>query len=196
MGPRYSARVTPRQTPPASEADKDAGIPAIWLLSDARNDGVLEAALAKLPRGSGFIFRHYHLDPKFRRARFRALAAIARKHDHTVILADNAATARKWAADGIYGPPENMRQREGLLGLATAHDMPEIVAAQRAGADAVLLSPVFATRSHEGAETLGPLRFRMLARKARIPLIALGGMDASKAKRLNWPRWAAIDGLT
>ena len=34
---------------------------AVWLISDARNDAVLEAALMRLPRGSGFIFRHYHL---------------------------------------------------------------------------------------------------------------------------------------
>jgi len=36
-------------------------IPPIWLVSDARNDGGLEQALARLPRGSGLIFRHYHL---------------------------------------------------------------------------------------------------------------------------------------
>ncbi|MFN5818931.1 MAG: thiamine phosphate synthase, partial [Novosphingobium sp.] len=36
-------------------------LPAIWLLSDARNDAVLERALMRLPRGSGFVFRHYHL---------------------------------------------------------------------------------------------------------------------------------------
>ena len=32
------------------------------------------------------------------------------------------------------------------------------------GADAVLLSPVFPTRSHPGAPVLGPVRFRLLAR--------------------------------
>ena len=36
--------------------------PSVWLLSDARNDAGLERALKALPRGSGFIYRHYHLD--------------------------------------------------------------------------------------------------------------------------------------
>ena len=80
--------------------------------------------------------------------------------------------------------------------LATAHSLREIGLANRLRADAVLLSPVFPTRSHPDARTLGPLRFRLLAARARMPVIALGGMTASTARRLAWPRWAAIDGLS
>jgi thiamine-phosphate pyrophosphorylase len=29
-----------------------------------------------------------------------------------------------------------------------------------------------------------------------MPVIALGGMTAEHAKALDWPRWAAIDGLS
>lgn len=193
---RYSGCVTLRQTPPPkSRADEAPDIPNIWLLSDERNDAVLEAALAKLPRGSGFIFRHYHLEASSRRARFEVLAALARKRDHRVILSGSGVLALKWGADGIYGPPERMRRADGLLRLATAHSLPEIRAAERAGADAVLFSPVFPTRSHENTRTLGPVRFRLIAIKARIPVIALGGMNAARANQLGWPRWAAIDGL-
>lgn len=196
MTPRYNARVTLRQTPPFENRDEPGSqLPNLWLISDERNDPELETALANLPRGSGFVFRHYHLEPKARRARFDVLAALARKRDHRVILSGTGSLAQNWGADGIYGPPAKMNRAAGVLGLATVHNLPEIRAAERAGADAVLLSPVFATRSHENARTLGPVRFRMLAGKARIPVIALGGMDAAGAKRLNWPRWAAIDGL-
>ena len=62
-------------------------------------------------------------------------------------------------------------------------------------ADALVLSPVFATRSHPGAPPLGPLRFRLLARQARVPVIALGGMTARRAAALG-AAWAAIDGLS
>ena len=170
--------------------------PDLWLLSDQRNDTALEAALTRLPRGSGFIFRHYHLDAEARRARFAALRELAKKHDHQVVLADSPVTARKWGADGVYGPASKMPHDDGLLKLVTAHNWPEIVAADRAGADAILLSPVFPTASHPGEPALGPVRFRMLARKAKAPVIALGGMTAQSAKRLDWPRWAAIDGLS
>jgi thiamine-phosphate pyrophosphorylase len=186
MAALYSGRVT-RANP----------LPRLWLISDQRNDAALERALAALPRGSGFIYRHYHLDGPKRLARFRALRRAARARGHVVILADSALTAREWGADGIYGAPRSLYpRRAGLLHLATAHDLAELGLAARLGADAVLLSPVFATRSHPGVGTLGPLRFRLLARRSRLPVIALGGMTPRRARALRWPRWAAIDGLS
>ena len=59
-----------------------------------------------------------------------------------------------------------------------------------------LLSPVFPTRSHSGARALGPVRFRLLAARAAMPVIALGGLNPRAASRLRWHRWAAIDGLS
>lgn len=168
----------------------------MWLLSDARNDAVLEQALARLPRGSGFVFRHYHLDGKARRARFDVLRDAAKKRDHVVVLSGSPVLAKTWRADGVYGPAGAMARDESLLKLVTAHEWKGIVAAERAGADAILLSPVFATASHPGAKPLGPVRFRLLARKTQVPVIALGGMTRERAKRLGWPRWAAIDGLS
>ena len=172
-------------------------LPNIWLISDERNDAVLEKALRRLPRGSGFIYRHYHLGDPERWARFRALRRVAKACEHTIILADSALTATEWGADGIYGHPRTLwPTRAGLLHLATAHDLHEIGLANRLGADAVLLSPVFTTRSHPGGAALGPARFRLLAQHSLAPVIALGGMDGERAYALNWSRWAAIDGLS
>jgi thiamine-phosphate pyrophosphorylase len=186
MGALYSGCVT-RAKP----------LPALWLISDARNDAGLARALAKLPRGSGWIYRHYHLAGPERYARFRALRQIARAKGHVTILADSALTAREWGADGIYGAARSLcPRRSGLIHLATAHDLAELGLAARLGADAALLSPVFPTRSHPGGGVLGPVRFRLLARQAPLPVIALGGMSAARARALGWPRWAAIDGLS
>lgn len=173
--------------------DKRQTLPRLWLLTDQRNDAVLEATLARMPRGSGLVFRHYHLAEAERRARFRQLARLARARGMVVILSGDPRTARKWGADGVYG---SLRRAPGLLRLATAHNLREIVAANRAGADGVLLSPVFATRSHPGAQTLGSVGFRLLARHAAMPVIALGGMDHKRAGALGWPRWAGIDGFS
>jgi thiamine-phosphate pyrophosphorylase len=175
----------------------DQTLPRLWLISDQRNDAALEDALRRLPQGSGFIYRHYHLGPQERIARFMALAPIARAREIAVILADSALTAEEWGADGIYGAPRALYpRRDGLLRLASAHSLKEIGEANRIGADGVLLSPVFPTRSHPDARPLGPTRFRLLARRASMPVIALGGMDQRGADRLGWDRWAAIDGLS
>ena len=81
-----------RQSP-----SRDA-LPDLWLVSDARNDAALERALARLPRGSGLIVRHYHLAPDARRERFDALARLARRRGHRVVLAGSAEQARRWDA--------------------------------------------------------------------------------------------------
>ena len=172
-------------------------LPSLWLLSDARNDAKLEWALANLPRGSGVIFRHYHLGDAARYRRFQKIKRVARARGHILILADSALTAREWGADGIYGSPLSFTpRRTGMILLATAHNPREIALANRARADTVLLSPVFATRSHPGAQSLGIARFRLLARLAQMPVIALGGMTAARSRALKWHRWAAIDGLS
>lgn len=166
-------------------------MPAIWLISDARNDAALDAALDRLPRGSGLIFRHYHLPPAERRARFAALRRRARARGIIVVLAGPMRQARSWGAEGAYGPARMLARGAEGLRLVTVHSLAELARARRA--DAVLLSPVFPTRSHPGSQTLGPLRFRLLAARAAVPVIALGGMGPVAARRLGWPRWAAID---
>ena len=166
-------------------------LPQTWLVSDARNDAALERALAQLPRGSGFIFRHHHLPPAQRRARFDQLARLARARGHLVVLAGSAAQARTWGADGAYGSPQLLARGPDILRLTSVHSLRELACAHRA--DLVALSPVFATRTHPGAIPLGPLRFRLLATRSPVPVIALGGMTAKTARRLAWPLWAGID---
>jgi thiamine-phosphate pyrophosphorylase len=167
----------------------------LWLVTDARNDVALEAALARLPRGSGLIYRHYHLSAPARRARFVRLQALARRRRHWLVLSGTPREARAWGADGAYGPPARLARGPRILRLVTAHSLREIAEARRARADAILLSPIFATRSHPGARSLGGLRFRLLAARAGVPVIALGGMTVARSKRLGAVPWAAIDGL-
>lgn len=166
-------------------------LPQVWLVSDARNDRALDAALQRLPRGSGLIFRHYHQPPRERLARFAALKRICRARGHLAVWAGTMAEARRLGADGAYGSAAVLATGAAGLRLATAHSLREIGRAQRA--DVLLLSPVFPTRSHPGGKALGPLRFRLLAARATCPVIALGGMDTDRSARLGHVKWAGID---
>jgi thiamine-phosphate pyrophosphorylase len=163
--------------------------PRHLLLSDARNDAALPRAIARLPRGAGFVFRHYHLPPAERDRRFRALARACRARGVAVLA---SRPQRGWRLDGVYGGADG----GSGLHFATAHSLREIARAVRARADAVLLSPVFPTRSHPGAAGLGPVRFLLLARRCPVPVLALGGMTRARAARLPVHGWAAIDGLS
>lgn len=164
-------------------------LPKLWLLTDARNDAVLQRAILRLPRGSGVVFRHYHLSEAERRKRFAAVRRLCRARGHWLVLSGSPAEARRLQAHGSYG--------DALPGrlLATAHDLFEIGRANRSKVGAVLLSSVFPTRSHPGGNTLGPVRFLLLAQRALVPVIALGGMTRRSARRLPSLAWAAIDGL-
>jgi len=172
-------------------------LPRTWLMTDERQGDLLWAALRNVPRGSGVIFRHYSLAPAPRRKLFERVRRVARRRGLLLLLAGPPALARAWRADGSHG----RGPCHGGTGFRSApvHSLPEIRAAERAGADLLLLSPAFATASHPGRAPLGPLRFGMLAGGARLPVIALGGMTGQRARRLRpfgiWG-WAAIDAWT
>ena len=169
-------------------------LPRLWLVTDERQGKELWPAIERLPRGSGVVFRHYGLAPAKRRALFERLRRTARRRRLLLLLAGSPGLAVAWHADGSHGTGVDRRRRR--LRTAAAHNVREIRAAERAGADLLFVSPAFPTRSHPGAAALGPLGFRLLASKARLPVIALGGMNAVNARRLG-PfgiyGWAAID---
>lgn len=163
-------------------------LPQIWLMTDERIGDSLWRALARLPRGSGVVFRHYGLAPTERRALFARVVKIARRRGLVLVRAGTERLGR--GADGVHG-----RRGPGLRTFA-AHSRREAVAAMRAGADAVFVSPAFATRSHPGARALGRVRLGLMIRGLRVPAIALGGMDAQRAaglQPLGVYGWAAID---
>ena len=167
-------------------------LPRLWLMTDERLGDALFAAMARLPRGGGIVFRHYRLPEPERRALFDDVKAQARRRGLVLLLAGPPQQAEAWEADGSHG-------RGPGWGLASApvHDLAEIRAAERAGAGLLFLSPVFATRSHPATRPLGPARFNLLARQTRLPVIALGGMSAIRARQLREAYgWAGIDAWT
>lgn len=100
-----------------------------------------------------------------------------------------------WRRKGRGGFP----RIPGMLLSMSAHSERDIIAARRAGADLIFLSPAFPTQSHPGARTLGAVRFGMLARQAKMPVIALGGITSQRFRKLRplgAHGWAAINALS
>lgn len=165
-------------------------LPQLWLMTDERLGEGLWNALERLPRGAGVIFRDYATPPAERRARFAAVLAVAKRR--RLVLVRSGRTAMRGEMGVHNGRGRGLR-------TASVHDRKEMIAARRAGADLIFVSPVFPTRSHPGARTLGPVRPGLMLRGATSPAIALGGMDARAFRRLRGlglHGWAAIDGLS
>lgn len=166
-------------------------LPRLWLMTDERLGDDLWHALDALPRGEGVIFRHYATPPAERRALFAQVAKVARRNRLMLVVAGSARLGR---ADGRHG--RNPTRSSGLK-TWPAHSRAEALAGMRAGADLLFVSPIFATRSHPGGRTLGPLKAATILRGIETPAIALGGMNARRFRTLKgFYGWAAIDAWT
>ena len=106
-------------------------------------------------------------------------------------VAGDVGLARRIGAAMVHNP---VGEAKGLLVSRSVHDLREAEAAR--SADLVFVSPVFATRSHPGAEAIGIEGAMVLAKRSGVPAIALGGMDAERGEaaiRAGFHGWAGID---
>jgi len=147
-------------------------VPRQWLVADARLGDALWKAIARLPRGSGVLLLYREL-PRRERARLVArLRRVARRQ--ALVIADELASEA--------GRIHNLRELR-----------------RSAGVPLLFVSPLFPTRSHPDWTPLPRMRAAALARLAKVPVIALGGMDEARferIRRLGFKGWAGIDAWT
>lgn len=174
-------------------------LPRFLALTDAKRAPDPFAMLAHLPNDCGLVWRAY--EEQISRTRLHALSRVARRSHVPLFL---ATSSHRHAArlplhlhlpehrlnrpytDGMFRR-ERRANRQTII-TAAAHSERAVVAAAHAGVDAVLISPVFPSRSHQGGQSLGVVRFTALARLAHehgLAVYALGGVnDVSKIRRL------------
>jgi thiamine-phosphate pyrophosphorylase len=177
-----------RRQPRQKQSVHRKALPKLWLLSDERMGSGLDAAIRQLPAGSGVIIRHYSLSETRRIALAKRIGFIARRRGLLLLWSGPIGQVHNVQADGVHVarealmPPRSVRPK--LLRSAPVHDLRAIRRAENGGADVLLLSPVFATRSHPDAPIIGPMRAAALARATQLPVLALGGMTPQRAMRM------------
>src|SRR5229473_2779828 len=134
-----------------------------------------------------FSLREKDLPEAERRELLRALAALGRRFDATVMAHDDIASAIATGAGGVHlpggGDPAAARRQlpDGLIGVS-AHSPEEAARQLAAGADYVTLSPVFISASKpEYGPAVGLDALAAAARLASGPVVALGGIDDANA---------------
>ncbi|MFO1112841.1 MAG: thiamine phosphate synthase [Rhodospirillales bacterium] len=165
-----------------------AHLPRLILMTDRVRLPDPLAAVERLPPGSAVIVREP--EPARRAKLVRRLIRPCRRRRIRLLVAADARLAA--VADGLHLPEALLRRgygrwparRQGTLLTAAAHSPIAIRRAAARAVDAVLLAPVFATASHPRAAALGPLRFARMVRNSPLPVYALGGIDATSARRL------------
>jgi thiamine-phosphate pyrophosphorylase len=181
-----------------------AALPALILLTDDERLPDPAPAIRALPPGSLVVLRSR--DRARRIALVAWLASVFRERRLRWIIAGDALLAAKSGADGVHFPEHEIAlaarwrvRRPQWLITCAAHSLRASARASRAGADAILLAPVFATASHPVRAHLGNMRTRLIAKAAPLPVYALGGLDSLTARRLAGAQLAglaAIGGLS
>ena len=164
-------------------------LPALVLFTDDQRLADPLPSIRALPRGSMVVLRHSKSAK--RRMLAEAISVIARTRRLVWIIADDPYLAADKGAHGVHLPEAKVAlaahwraKHPRWLITCSAHSLAACARASRAGAHAIFFAPVFATHSHPGRSSLGPLRVRMIARQVPVPIYALGGVDSRSAKRL------------
>lgn len=160
----------------------DINIPRLILMTD--DDRLIDptSIIPLLPVGSAVIVRSRSF--KERQQRALAISNICRQHQITLLVSYET-PPKQLIGDGVHVPEmaqKNWRRKDFYrlrprLVTTSAH---ALAAAQRGikwGASAILLSPIFFTKSHPGAKSLGIWRGANISGHLSIPTIALGGID-------------------
>lgn len=160
-------------------------LPSLVLMTDDDRLPDPLSAAAALPWGSMVVVRAH--DPGRRAVLAAAMMALRRCRHLIVLIADDAPLAARLGADGIHLPQARAQTAAHWRALhprwliaVSAHGEVRVPDA----ANAVLLSAIFATKSHPDRTGLGAVRASLIAQRLRKPVYALGGIDAQNAARL------------
>jgi thiamine-phosphate diphosphorylase len=188
---------------PLNKLKVKAGVETLVFMTDAVRAPDFNSIAASLPSGSIVILRDYNHPARFDMA--SKLKEICRLYSLVFLVAGDLELAEKVCADGVHLPEymlfsHTICRRLSRFSYVTAacHNRKAINRAEMLGIDAVLISPVFETRSHIGEGGMGVHGLSRMLQKINVPSFALGGITLNNAGRLKGLRIqgvAAIDGI-
>ena len=165
-------------------------LPPLLFFTDPRRTPRPWETAARLPAGSGVVFRAFGAaDARETGLRLREAT---RRRDGLLFIGLDPELAGAVEADGVHLPeraldmaPRLSAARPGWRITGAVHSAEALARAQDAGLDAAVLSPVFPAGGASAARLpLGVRAFGDLAGAASIPVYALGGVDAENARGL------------
>jgi 8-oxo-dGTP diphosphatase len=166
-----------------------AQLPNVYLITGEvvdTQESFLEKLASVLRAGIRLIqFRVKTLDESRYAVLAKEALKLCRSFDATMLVNATSETALKLDANGVHLSSERLMQlQERPLPkykwvAASCHNDHQLQHAMSIGVDFAVISPVFPTGSHPGAETLGWSGLNALTEQATIPVYALGGMKAN-----------------
>lgn len=180
---------------------RDFILPRFILMTDDERLPDPTSIVGLLPPNSAIIARSQDM------ARVKVLINVLRpicsSHNIALLAAGDFKTVRSFDVDGIHlsetavleTNTEMVSFPERWILTAAAHSVSAVQRANSLRADVVMISPVFATRSHPDTQVLGPSGYRHLAQHAPESACPLGGITRDTIKQLKGAPIAAIAGI-
>jgi thiamine-phosphate pyrophosphorylase len=170
-------------------------LPKLYPITDARLTGLTHAEqVAQLCAGGArFIqLRDKHASPREFYAAAEAALEVARAHHARLIINDRADSALALKADGVHLGQDDLdptaaRRLLGpraIIGYST-HNVAQARVAARLPVDYIAIGPVFATTTKANPDPVVGLAGVAQVRAAigaKLPLVAIGGIDADNAR--------------
>lgn len=173
---------------PANSRILDAvALPPVYGITRASELGeeeFLTRSQRALERGLKLIQLREKEWPLSRRDSFALrLVAQARRHGAHVLLNGTATDALRLGCAGVHWTAATLAaaqsRPEGMRVAASCHTREDLLRAGRLDLDFALLGPVAATPTHPDTTPLGWDRFATIIAGTRLPVFALGGLNAS-----------------
>lgn len=183
-------------------------IPPIVLMTDDQRLPDPEPVIRALPRDSMVIFRHY--DHPMRAKLGAKLRTLCRAKGIPFLVANDVSLALRLDADGLHFPEYRALIDPGIYQRIPGHFMRTsachaLTTIQRLGLlpeatrpDGVLISPIFPTQSHPGANPMLLSDIRQISRMCHmlgITPIGLGGITGQTIEKLRTSALASIAGI-
>ena len=164
-------------------------LPNLLFFTDPERTPDPKRVAERLPAGAAVVFRAFGApDAAAQGARLRE---ITRRRGLLLLVGADEDLARRIEADGLHLPerlsmelPRLRTARPDWLITLAAHDEGAARTGAAAGADALVVSPVFPSRSPSAGAPLGVESLKRIVEAVETPVYALGGVRADTVSRL------------
>ncbi|MEQ7153654.1 thiamine phosphate synthase [Brevundimonas aurifodinae] len=189
------------RTAQAVRGGRPSRVPPLLFFTDPERTPRPWETAARMPPGSGVVFRGFGRDEALNEA--RRLRAVTRERGMTLLIGRDADLADRIEADGLHLPEAALSAAYALSGrrpdwilTGAAHSVGAALAAR--DLDAVILSPIFPAGGASASRPALGVEAILAAGAGPTPVLALGGIAAERIAELagtGCAGVAAIDGV-